>query len=326
MKTPKISIVIPNLNGEKFLIDCLNSLKKQSFLNFEVIIIDNGSTDNSIQTIKTIYPESIIYKFSENTGFAKAVNKGILLSKGEYVFLLNNDTELDENCLLEINDFFTNQPKEKIMACKMLLYHQRDKINSAGDLFSIYGIADYLGRDGHVNDVNFNTEKKVFSACAGAAVYKKSLFDKIGYFDEDFFAYLEDIDFCFRANLLNEHCTYNPKAIVYHIGGGTSKKIKDFSFFLMQRNSLLVILKNFPIKILIISTIPLLIGQARAIMSGIKHGKLKLIIKSYIYILINFKKILKKRKVIQDGKTINNYVLWGILSKKYPFDLKNIFQ
>ena len=239
-----ISIIIPNLDGEKFLPSCLKSIEKQSEGLYEIIVVDNGSSDDS-QNICAGFDDLKFVELKSNLGFSAAVNRGIKESSGEIIFLLNNDTELDINCLLNIKTFFDKYDKVDIMATKMLYFDARNIINDTSDIFSIYGLAHQRGK-GEVDINQYGACERVFGACAGAAAYRKKVFVEVGLFDEDFFAYLEDIDFSFRANLLNKECWYNPAAVVYHVDGGTSKKMGAFSFFLNHRNAAFVILKNIP--------------------------------------------------------------------------------
>ncbi len=186
MGTPKISVIIPNMNGAHFLGPCLDSLKHQIFKDFELIIIDNASNDNSLIVVKDKIPETIIYSFEKNEGFAKAVNQGIKMAKGDYIFLLNNDTELETNCLNTLNNFLDQHPNISFCATKMLYFDNRKIIDIAGDILTIYGIAHKRG-NGEMDSGQYDKGQSIFGACAGAAFYRRSLFEKIGYFDEDFF-------------------------------------------------------------------------------------------------------------------------------------------
>lgn len=320
MANPKISIIIPNLNGADFLAPCLGSLKKQSFSDYELIIIDNASTDNSLVLVKEKFPQSTIFSFTKNEGFAVAVNKGISLAKGEYIFLLNNDTELDVNCLNVLNGFLDSNPEVSFCATKMLYFYDRNIIDIAGDIMTIYGIAHKKG-NGEIDKGQYDKSQTIFGACAGAAFYRRSLFEKIGNFDEDFFAYLEDVDFSFRANLLGFKCQYVPGAVVYHVDGGTSRKIKNFTLFLTIRNQLHLIYKNFPLPLIFLLSPFLLIGQIRNFLSGIKNHYLKDVLRAYGDFFGNLKTLKKKRKTIQTSRRANNFQIFNLLSKKYPFSI-----
>jgi len=322
----KISVVIPNFNGREFLPICLDSLKRQTFLNFEIIIVDNGSQDDSLEIIRQISPQTIIYKFSQNQGFSQAVNKGINLARGKYIFLLNNDTELDNDCLKILNDCLDNNPLISFGATQMIFFHNRKIINNVGDVFSLYGIANQRGRD-EININQYNKLEPIFGACAGGAIYRKSLFNDVGLFDEDFFAYIEDIDWSFRAQIRGYQCWYIPSAVVYHIDQGTSRLNKKLVHFLTIRNSLYVIFKNFPNTWLVIYSPLLLINQIRNILSGLKHGYLPFVFKAYYEFFKNLPNLYKKRKIIQTNYRVSKKYLASIISKKYPFPIKkNIYE
>lgn len=254
-----ISIVIPNYNGYNFIIDCCNSLFRGIFKKFELIIVDNGSDDESCRLIKENYPEVRIVKLDKNYGFAKAVNEGIKIAKGEYVILLNNDTEVDGKWLLELINCI--EKDEKIFSCssKMINYNHRAKVDDAGDNYTILGWTRKRGMDKSVN--KYNIDCFVFSSCAGAAIYRKKVFDEIGYFDENFFAYMEDVDVSYRAKINGYKNVYCSKAIVYHIGSATSgSKYNSFKVRLATRNNIYVVYKNMPFIQFIINLPFLLLG------------------------------------------------------------------
>jgi GT2 family glycosyltransferase len=324
MNNPKISIVIPTWNGQHFLENCLLSLSRQTFKNFEIIIIDNGSEDNTIKFLKENYPEIKLVALEKNLGFCSAINKGIKEARGAYIFLLNNDTEMEKDCLSVLNDVLDQNKEVYFCAAKMLFYDNREIINDAGDIFSIYGIAHQRGK-GEVDSGQYNKNEFIFGACAGAAIYRKELFLKVGLFDEDFFAYLEDIDFSFRAQLQGYKCLYVPQAIVYHIDGGTSKKINNFSRFYTLRNSLFVITKNFPLSLILCYLPFLLLGQIRNLFVGIKHRSLKTIFNVYKDYFLKLPIFLKKRKNNLKNRKVPILYLKKILSKEYPFSIKNLF-
>jgi hypothetical protein len=246
----KASIVIPNWNGKHFLKTCLDSLSIQTFKDFEIVIVDNGSTDGSVGFLKENYPDVRVVRFPENRGFSVAVNEGIKASKGEYIALLNNDTEVDSKWLEELVNALDRYPEAGFCASKMLNYYRRNIVDTAGDGFSRYGLA--FKRGGRKEDgQEYSREENLFGACAGAAIYRKKLFDEIGLFDEDFFAYLEDADLSFRAQLKGFRCLYVPTAVVYHMMGGTSGG-KGYSFKRMAGkvvNKLFVLIKNMPARL-----------------------------------------------------------------------------
>lgn len=255
----KASVIIPNYNGERFLKDCLESLNNQTEKEFEVIFVDNNSEDDSINAAKKLMQDIRIISLKKNYGFSRAVNEGIKASKAEYVILLNNDTETDsrfvEILLKEI------QKSKRIFSCaaKLVQFNNRDRIDSAGDYYTILGCTFTKGYNKKTQ--SFNKNDVIFSSCAGAAIYRKSVFDKIGYFDELHFAYLEDVDVGYRAKIHGYRNVFAAQAVVYHVGSGSSgSRHNEFKVRLAARNNVYLNYKNMPIIQLIINLPFILIG------------------------------------------------------------------
>lgn len=242
----KVSVIIPNYNGEKFLTDCLNALKKQRFTDFDTILVDNGSTDNSIKTSKNVCPDIKIIELKENTGFAKAVNEGIKAAEGEFVILLNNDTIAFPGFVGNQYSMIKNKPDVFSCSALMIQNHDHNKVDDAGDEYCALGWAFALGKDKEVK--NYLIPHEVFAACGGAAIYRTRVLKELGMFDEKFFAYLEDIDLAYRAKLHGYKNIYNPHARVYHVGSGSSgSRYNEFKIRLAARNSMYLIRKNMPV-------------------------------------------------------------------------------
>ncbi len=241
-----VNIVIPNWNGLRFLPACLASIKKQALSSLQITVVDNGSSDGSQEYLQKNYPQVHVISLPENKGFSAAVNKGILSSTAPFVFLLNNDTELAPGCLSLLMKAAAEQEECVFFSPKMLSFHERTVLDGAGDGYLRGGAGYRLGtleKDGPA----YNTPGLIFGACAGAVLYRRSLFDHIGLFDEDFFAYLEDVDLNLRINHSGKQGYYVPPAKVYHIGSASSgSKINPFTVRLSTRNSLYVLLKNYP--------------------------------------------------------------------------------
>lgn len=241
----KVSIVIPNYNGEKILENCLESVLKQSFIDYEIIIIDNYSKDNSVEIIEKKYKDIKLIKNNKNLGFAAAVNQGISASDSKYVVLLNNDTEVDEYWLEALYKTIISDNKIFSVSSKMIRYFDRDKIDDAGDEYTILGWAYKRGDGAHTNKYNKNAN--IFSSCGGAAIYNKDILDEIGYFDEGFFAYLEDIDLSFRAKIFGYKNIFCSEANVFHmVSASSGSRHNAFKVKLAARNNLYVIMKNMP--------------------------------------------------------------------------------
>jgi GT2 family glycosyltransferase len=242
---PCVDIIIPNWNGKDLLVACLASIAGQIYRNYTVTVVDNGSTDGSVELLQEKFPRVHVIRFSSNHGFCMAVNAGIDSGSASLVFLLNNDTELAPDCLEKLV-LASLEHDDGFFAPKMLSFHERDLLDGAGDGFLRGGVGYRLGtmeKDGPA----YNRSRQVFGACGGAAFYRRSLIDSVGPFDEDFFAYLEDVDLNFRANRAGFSCRYVPEARVYHVGSATTgSKINAFTVRLSTRNNLFLLVKNYP--------------------------------------------------------------------------------
>lgn len=254
-----ISVIIPNYNGAKYLKVCLDSLSRQTFAAFDIIVVDNGSTDNSCDILENEYNNVVLIRLDRNYGFSKAVNEGIKACKSEYVVLLNNDVEVNPDWLSSLVNCI--EQDENIFSCssKMVRYNDRSRLDDAGDEYNILGWA-YKRGDGKSID-RYSSDTKVFSSCAGAAIYRKKVIDKIGFFDEKFFAYMEDVDISYRAKINGYKNVFCSDAVIYHIGSATTgSKYNSFKVKLAARNNIYVIYKNMPILQIILNSPFLLVG------------------------------------------------------------------
>lgn len=240
----KTTVVIPNYNGRNYLQDCLTSLLEGSEVP-AIIVVDNGSVDESAAMVKEKFPMVKLIALPENRGFSAAVNIGIREAGTEYVFLLNNDTVVLKDTIEELEAAMERHPKAFSVAAKMLQMKNPELIDSAGDFYCALGWAFARGKD-RKNEA-FSKETSVFSACAGAALYRKAVFEKIGDFDENHFAYLEDIDLGYRAQIHGYCNVYAPEAVVYHAGSGsTGSRYNKFKVDLSSKNSIYLVYKNMP--------------------------------------------------------------------------------
>lgn len=240
-----VTVVIPNYNGKKYLDDCLRSLKKQTYRDFHVIIVDNGSTDGSVEYIRNNHSDVEVIALNENTGFANAVNVGIKASDSEYVFLLNDDTVCEENVIESLVRTMNRGKKLFSVQAKLLQLKNPELIDDSGDYYCALGWAFSPGRDKKSDFLKKQTV--ITSACAGAAMYRCALFEEIGYFDEKHFCYLEDVDIGYRARVKGFLNVCDPEAVVYHAGSGTSgSRYNSFKVELTAGNNLYFIYKNMP--------------------------------------------------------------------------------
>ena len=269
----KVSVVTPNYNGERFLKTFFESLNSDSECIGEVIIVDNGSTDKSKEYIKGSsfdFPVKLIEN-EENLGFSPAVNQGILESQYEYIFSLNNDTEVRKGSIRALVDLISSDDNIFSVQAKMLRYDNKELVDDVGDE---YNLLAWTKKTGENHNSNENTEvREIFSAGAGAAMYKKSLLSEIGMFDDNFFAYMEDVDLAIRSRINGYRNLLCPDAIVYHIGSATSgSRYNEFKVRLAARNNVWVVYKNLPIPLKIVNFIFLFLGFLIKYLFFVKKG------------------------------------------------------
>jgi GT2 family glycosyltransferase len=294
---------------------CLNALRAQTCRSFEVIVADNASRDESLELLARDYPEVKGVALPENRGFTGGNNAGIRAARGEFVVLLNNDTEADPCWLEEILAAFERHPEAGIVASKMKLFDRRDTFHTAGDFYRLDGIPGNRGV-WEIDRGQYDREEVVFSACGGSAAYRKSMLDQIGLLDEDFFYSCEDVDLAWRAQLAGWKCIYAPRAVVYHklsaTGGGATASFYD------GRNFLYVLAKDYPSSLwkkyrgaiirqqwgLFAEALRAWRGAAaRARMRGMWSG------------IIHLPRMLNKRRTVQAMRKVDDAYLLSILRK-----------
>lgn len=265
------TIVIPNLNGKKYLKDCLDALREQSRQDFSVILIDNGSADGSVEYVKANYPEVSVKRFSENRGFCGAVNTGIAMTTSKYVILLNNDTICAPTFVEKLVDAMEQESDCFAGSSRMVQMQDPSKMDNCGDFYCALGWAFTPAKGKSV--LLYERKREVFSACAGAAIYQRRIFDEIGYFDEAHFAYLEDVDVCWRARIAGYRNIYIPDAVVRHVGSATSGSVyNEFKVRHSSRNSVYLIYKNMPFLQFVLNLPFLIVGFAGKALFFVKKG------------------------------------------------------
>ncbi len=315
----EVSVIIPNYNGANYIRGCMEALKAQEYKDFETILVDNDSKDGSADMVERDHPEVKLLKLEDNFGFSRAVNEGLRISKAPFVVLLNSDTRVEPGFIGALVAAIKEDERIFSVASKMIQMKRPDKLDGAGDLYSAFGWAYARGKGR--NPDSYNKKCKVFAACGGAAIYRRSMLDEIGWFDEFHFAYLEDVDIGYRARIMGYRNVYCPEAVVYHMGSAVSgSRYNDFKIRLSARNNMYVIMKNMP-ALQILINLPFLaagilikavffvcIGHGRAYLSGIKRG----------YILCR-----EARKFPYSSRNLKNYLriqleLWINLFRRLP--------
>ena len=311
-----LSIIIPNLNGEEFLPACLESLKiaiDHTNIDAEIIMVDNASSDTSSEIFTTYCQKNKIkYRLialTQNYGFARAVNRGVEVAKSDWVLVCNNDLKIDKKWLFTINNVINNQ-NSKILNSKIaaitgtVLNYDASRFESQGLKFYYSGKCDNISNGKQFQESSLSNLESIpiWGASAALTLYNKNIFQKIGGFDEDFFAYEEDVDLSLRLHNLGYTTLYVPEALSYHLGGATSSRMGNFRHRMDAKNWIYIILKNYSTSNLLIYSPFILIERLRNLSGLIKNTPLKDIprdvFKTYGEVIKNIPKTIKKRKEI----------------------------
>lgn len=304
---PKVSIIVVNFNGEKWLSNFVASLKKQTYKDFEFIFVDNNSSDNSVKFIKDNYPGANIVELEENLGFAGGNNKGFEIAKGELILFLNNDTYFNKNFLKNFVEVFDNEIS--IAQSKIVLTDEKT-IDSCGSFWTNTTFMYYYGNGKEESLEKYNKPFKVFSIKGASFMVRRKVIEKIGLFDEDFWNYYEETDFCHRAGLAGYVSWYTPKPVCYHVQGGTSLTFdNDYIQFHNFKNKLSSFIKNFELlNLLWVVPVFVLLNIILSIYWLI-IGKWKHMIALYKAIwwnLRNVRMLINKRKVVQNNRKLTD--------------------
>lgn len=319
-----VSLIIPNRNGRHFLRPCLESLRQQTRTPDEIIVVDNGSTDGSQGFLRKQYPGVSVLELGYNAGFSVAMNRGVEAASGGYVALLNNDTECEPQWLENLAEALDQHPDIGFCAAKMLHFDRKDLIDTAGDMFSTGGF--FFKRGGfQFDEGQYDQPERVFGACAGAAIYRKSLFDELGGFDEDFFIYQEDGDLSFRAQLAGFPCLFVPDAVVYHHVGGTSRLSSIESSRrlkrLEHRNLIFILVKNLPGSLWLRYGLWIILAYFLLFLMQVRKGYGIATFCGYWDALRGLSPMLGKRRDIQANRCVSPRYIDSIMDTRWIFEL-----
>lgn len=279
--SPLVSVVIPSWNGLEFLDACLTSLARQRFDDFEVIVVDNASDDGSVDFMRQHFPTVRVLALLENLGFAGAVNAGARSARGTYIAVLNSDTEVDPEWLAELVACLERHPRAASIASKVLRLDDDAVLDGAGDSMT-RSLKAYRRGWGEVDRGQYDTEDEVFSASGTACLWRADVFRELGGFDASFFAYYDDVDLGFRARLAGYESWYAPRAVVGHVGHGTSQlSWRAFESLHSVRNRWATIVKDAPASWLLRNWHRLLAGEVMSISRALVNGDLRLHIQAY---------------------------------------------
>lgn len=303
---PFFSIIIPNFNGVRFLPTLLTTLRAQTFQDFELILIDDASSDESVSFVETHFPEVRLLVNRTNLGFARSCNLAVDAARGRLMVLLNNDTEPEPTWLEELAKAACANPQAAIIASKMLLFNERHKLHTTGDLMG----SDGLPRNRGVweeDEGQYDDDLTIFSGSGGGSAFRKDVWQQLGGFDEEFWMYLEDVDYAYRAHLLGWQAVFAPKARLYHhlsaTGGGA------LASYYVGRNTIWTIAKNTPASLLWVHWLEILIAQGYVLLNALNHIRgeaARARIRGQLAGVWGLPRQLRKRQQIQARKTVTD--------------------
>ncbi|MBU0529828.1 glycosyltransferase family 2 protein [bacterium] len=320
---PLVSIIIPHWNGIDVITECLESLQKTTYPNFEIIVVDNNSTDDSVNHIKRNFPNVIIFENRENEGYAGGCNRGSEIAKGEYLLFLNNDTIHESNWIEPLVQLLEKNSQIAAVQPKILNYYQRnifDYAGGAGGLLDILIFPFARGRiftEQEIDSNQYNTKKEIFWSSGTAFLVRKTLFEKTGKFNELFFAHMEEIDLCWRFHLLGFDVWSEPSSVVYHKNAVSLPMYSEKKYYLNHRNSLIMLLTNYSLPLSIYMLPIRWVLDIVAIIYALLQGDwrhIKGIAKAHAWIVIHPRILFRKRLEV---KTVRKVKDKTILRKMY---------
>lgn len=313
----KASIIIPNFNGKDLLEDCLASLEKQTFKNFEIILVDNASSDDSLPYVKENFPKIKIITLAKNCGFARAINEGVKASNAKYCIFLNNDASANKYWLKNLISCADKHPEVISVNPKILNFFNKKKIDGVGILINEVGQARSIGWN-EIDHGQFNREQYIFGATGAASLFKRADFVKVGGFDESFFMYSEEVDFAFRAQFQGYKSIYCPKAVVCHKHKATARKFPQLIEYWQFRNMYQTIIKDFPLKIILKKWrwLKIALVYGNTVIYQIKKGFFWPPILVTLYLLFHLPTLLIKRMEIQKNRKVDDNYIESFLKPK----------
>jgi len=317
----EVDIIIPNWNGREWLGDCLVSLRQQTFTDFRIIVVDNGSTDDSAEYLREQFPEVQLIELDTNRGFTGGTNVGMRAGSAPYICWFNNDAVAAPDFLEQLLDKLkANEPAGFGMAAARVVFRATPHIiNSAGSFVG----PDGIGRDRGFRQVNgpaFAQALELFGPAGVAALYKREIFERVGMLDEDFFLYSEEVDLNYRAQLAGYRCIYVPSAHVLHRGSATARQVSHLAARLASRNGLLTIIKNLP-RLLLLKFLPWIIaGQIYQLILFARQGNFFPALAGKFEVFELLPTTLAKRKIIQQESklTISQFARQMKLGRTNP--------
>ncbi len=300
-----VSVIILTWNGRAYLKACLDSLAAQTYCDFETILVDNGSSDGSVEYVRSAYPWVRLLELTENIGFAGGNNRALKECSGKFIVTLNNDTKLEPGFLAALVAAAEGDPAIGMVAAKMLNFYEKRRIDSVGVRIALNGMGQNIGV-GEQDNGQYDVATEVFGPCAGAALYRRAMLEEVGFFDPAFFAYYEDLDLAWRGRLAGWRSVTAPDAVVYHVHSATSGKMSPFTVYHVQRNKWFVIIKNWPVSLIMKRLSLIVLFDLAAFVLATLRGRGFAGIKARFDVLKSLSRLLRERDKVQSRCTISD--------------------
>ena len=313
MTAPFVSVIVPNYNGLRHLPVVLAALHRQRFTDFEVIVVDDASSDDSVALLESAYPDIRLIVNRHNAGFVQSCNTGAAAARGRLIVLLNSDTEPEPAWLAELVKAFVANPHAATVTSKLLLFDRRDTLHTTGDMLGVDGIPRNRGvweRD----HGQYDAATQVFSGCGGATAYRREVWEALGGFDETFWMYLEDVDFGFRARLAGWEAVFAPEARVYHRLSASGGDV--LASYYVGRNTLWLIAKNMPRTLLRRNAFAIVAGQLAVTLAALRNWRgaaARARLRGQVDGLLGLPRQLQKRRTIQPRRQLEDDELASLL-------------
>jgi GT2 family glycosyltransferase len=312
-RVPRLTVGILTYNGRHLLETLLPSLAAQRDADLATVVVDNGSTDDTVEWLKATWPDVRVISLPRNVGVTAALNVCLSAGDGEFVAVLNNDVELAPDCVSELVSALRKHPKAAVVTAKLIDFDDRRLLDGAGDRYEWTGLASRRGQ-GERDAGQYDQSREIFGACGCVAMYRRSVLDAIGGFDDQLYAFYEDVDWSFRAWLRGYSCRYVPTAVAYHMGGATlGREPNDFTLYQYWRNTIWVVAKNYPASALLRHGYRFVNSQRGNLLWAMKTGHGQVFIRAWRDALRGMPTILRKRRVVQRSRTIGLHELERVI-------------
>lgn len=303
---PLLTVAIATYNGRELLCAVLESLRAQTIVGrMHIVVVDDHSSDGTAEWLGEAWPGVELIAHTRNLGVTRSLNDCLVVARGEFVALLNNDVELEPDCLELLVDELERHPDAAASCPKLRDFHQRDHLDGTGDIYTWWGMATRRGH-GQLDRGQYDRAEDIFGACAAVAVYRRAALEVVGPLDEDFFAYLEDVDWSMRAALAGFSCRYQPLAVAYHMGSATlGEGPSEFNLYHIWRNGLWIIIKDLPLGVIIRRGPQLIAGQAGHMLTAVRNRKIRVWVRAWRDALRGLPAALVKRRAVQARRTVS---------------------